>query len=188
MNWRKWNRWLHREMGYLFFGMSIIYGISGIALNHHVARHWDPGIVSRSEQFTYPSPLSKSAVDKGVIEEILEITAEKENYKQYYFPGDEYLMIYLKGGHINVFLPTGEIRVIKIRNRPLFKEVNYLHYNKPKKLWTWFSDLYALGLILLAISGIIMVRGKKGITGRGGILTIIGILIPLVFLVIYLWL
>ncbi len=34
MNWRKWNRWIHRELGFLFFGMTIIYGISGIALNH----------------------------------------------------------------------------------------------------------------------------------------------------------
>ena len=65
--------------------------------------------------------------------------------------------------------------------------MDYLHYNKPKKLWTWFSDLYALGLVLLAISGLIVVKGKKGILGRGGILTVIGILIPLAFLAIYLW-
>ena len=187
MKWRKWNRWIHREMGYLFFGMTIIYGLSGIALNHHVARHWDPGIVSRSESFKTHLSLTKASVNREVIEEILEITGEGRFYKQYFFPNDEYLMIYLKGGHINVHLPTGSLTLTKIRNRPVFKEVDYLHYNKPKKLWTWFSDLYALGLILLAISGLIMVRGKKGILGRGGILTAIGILIPLVFLAIYLW-
>ncbi len=97
-------------------------------------------------------------------------------------------MIYLKGGHIDVHLPTGKLTVTKVRNRPVFKEMNYLHYNRPKKLWTWFSDLYAFGLILLAISGLFLVRGSKGITGRGGIITIIGIFIPLGFLVIYLWL
>lgn len=188
MNWRKWNRWLHRELGYLFFGMTIIYGLSGIALNHHVARHWNPGIISRSESYTYSRSLTKSEVDRNTIEEILELTGEKKSYKQYYFPNSEHIMIYLKGGHIDVVLPTGEIIVTRVRNRPVFSEVDYLHYNKPKKLWTWFSDLFALALILMAISGLLMVRGKKGITGRGGVLTIIGILIPLIFLTIYLWL
>ncbi len=188
MNWRKWNRWLHREMGFLFFGMTIIYGVSGIALNHYAAKHWNPGIISRSESFKYPAPLTRSSVTRETVEEILELTGEQSSYKQYYFPNDDNLMIYLKGGHITVALSTGAGMVTKVRQRPVFREVDYLHYNKPKKLWTWFSDLYALGLILMAISGLIMVKGKKGITGRNGILTAIGILIPLSFLVLKLWL
>ncbi|MGW8315390.1 MAG: PepSY-associated TM helix domain-containing protein [Bacteroidales bacterium] len=187
MGWRKWNRWLHRELGYLFFGMSIIYGISGIALNHFAARHWDPGVISRSESFTYPSPLTRSSVDREVIDRILEITGERKNYKQYYFPNEDHLMIYLQGGHISMTLSTGKMELILVRNRPVFREMNYLHYNKPKKLWTWFSDLYALSLVLMAVTGLFIVRGKKGITGRGGILTLIGVLLPLVFLLIYLW-
>jgi len=188
MNWRKWNRWIHRELGFLFFGMTIIYGISGIALNHSVARHWNPGIITHSTTFQYPETLHKDNVDRNTIEKILELTQEKENYKQYYFPNQDHLMIYLKGGHIMVDLPSGSIQLTKIRNRPVFQELNYLHYNKPKKLWTWFSDLYALGLILMAISGLFLLKGRKGITGHGGILTIIGILIPLALLIVYLWL
>jgi len=188
MNWRKLNRWIHRELGFLFFGMTIIYGISGIALNHHAARHWDPGLISQSTTLQYPGKLSKSDVDRSSIEKILEITGEKENYKQYYFPNQDHIMIYLKGGHITVNMQTGSMQLTKVRNRPVFNELNYLHYNKPKKLWTWFSDLYAFGLILIAISGLFLIKGKKGIIGRGGILTIVGILIPLVLLIIYLWL
>jgi hypothetical protein len=188
MNWRKLNRWIHRELGFLFFGMTIIYGISGIALNHHVARHWDPGLITKASTIQYPGTLNKADVDRLTIEKILELTGEKENYKQYYFPNQDNLMIYLKGGHIMVNLPTGNMHLTKIRNRPVFSELNYLHYNKPKKLWTWFSDLYALGLILIAISGLFLIKGRKGITGRGGILTIAGILIPLALLFIYLWL
>ena len=188
MNWRKLNRWIHRELGFLFFGMTIIYGISGIALNHHAARHWDPGLVTRSTTIQYPESLRKDMVNRNTIEKILELTGEKENYKQYYFPNDDHLMIYLKGGHILVNMPNSSVQVTKIRNRPVFSELNYLHYNKPKKLWTWFSDLYAFGLILIAISGLFLIKGKKGISGRGGVLTIIGILIPLALLIIYLWL
>jgi len=187
MAWRKWNRWLHRELGYLFFGMAIIYGISGIALNHGVARHWDPGIIARSETFQYRAPIQKTDVDREVIDELLELSGEADNYKQYFFPTNEYLMIYLKGGHMDLELATGKVKLTKVRNRPVFREVNYLHYNKPKKLWTWFSDFFACSMVLLAVSGIIMVRGKKGINGRNGILLAAGILIPLLFLVINLW-
>ena len=188
MNWRKWNRWIHRELGFLFFGMTIIYGISGIALNHSVARHWNPGFITKATSIQYPGTLQKEDVDRNTIEIILELSGEKENYKQYYFPDQDHLMIYLKGGHIIVNLQTGKMQLTKIRNRPVFRELNYLHYNKPKKLWTWFSDLYALGLILIAISGLFLIKGKKGISGRGGVLTVIGVLIPLVLLIIYLWL
>jgi hypothetical protein len=188
MNWRKWNRWLHREMGYFFFGMALVYGVSGIALNHGVARHWDPGIISRSETFMLSGPLQKSEVDRDEVEQILDLTGESSRFKQYYFPNDKSLMIYLKGGHIFVDLAMGEATVTTVRHRPFFKEVNYLHYNKPKKLWTWFSDFFGLALILLAISGIIMSRGKKGVLGKGGIALAAGILIPLVFLLVHLWL
>jgi hypothetical protein len=188
MNWRKWNRWIHRELGYLFFGMALVYGISGIALNHGVARHWDPGIIARSESYLFRAPLHKEEIDRRVVEELLELTGEEKNFKQYYFPNEGHLLIYLRGGHISVELSTGRTEVIKIRTRPVFRELNYLHYNKPKKAWTWFSDLFALSLILIAISGILMVKGKKGITGSGGILLAAGILIPLFFLALYLWL
>ena len=187
MNWRKWNRWTHRELGYLFFGMTIIYGVSGIALNHGVARHWDPGIISRSASYQYQAPLQKSMVDRNVVEEVLDLTGERKSFKQYYFPSEDHIMIYLKGGHIVMELPTGEVTVTKVRTRPFFNDVNYLHYNKPKQLWTWFSDLFAFALILMATSGLLMVRGKKGVAGKGGILVAIGMLIPLAFLAIYLW-
>ena len=188
MKWRKSNRWIHRNLGYLFFGMALVYGISGIALNHHAARHWNPGLITRSTSIQYPGELLKIDVDRSTIEKILEICDEEENYKQYYFPNEEHLMIYLKGGHILVSMQTGNMDLVKIRNRPVFRELNYLHYNKPKKLWTWFSDLYAFGLILIAISGLFLIKGRKGISGRGGILTLVGIIIPLALLIIYLWL
>jgi len=138
MGWRKVNRWIHRELGFLFFGMTIIYGISGIALNHHATRHWNPGLITKATIIQYPETLQKADVDRNTIEKILELTGEKENYKQYYFPDQDHLMIYLKGGHITVNLSTGNMQLTKIRNRPVFRELNYLHYNKPKNFGPGF--------------------------------------------------
>ena len=40
---RKWSRILHRDIGFFFIGASLIYGLSGIALNH--LRDWNPNYV-----------------------------------------------------------------------------------------------------------------------------------------------
>nr|MDA3781052.1 PepSY-associated TM helix domain-containing protein [Bacteroidales bacterium] len=72
------------------------------------------------------------------------------------------------------------------KRRPIFHQFNYLHYN-PKKWWTIVSDAFAGALIILALSGLFILKGKKGIKGRGALLTSIGILIPLAFLLMYYW-
>ena len=62
MRWGKLNRILHRDIGYFFFGMSVIYGLSGIALNH--LDDWDPSYNIRNEQvLTDPGDL-KGAMTK----------------------------------------------------------------------------------------------------------------------------
>jgi hypothetical protein len=50
----------------------------------------------------------------------------------------------------------------------------------------WFSDLYCVVLIIVTITGLFVLKGKKGITGRGAWLTGLGVVLPLAFLVFYL--
>ncbi len=187
MNWRKWNRWIHRKLGYLVFGMAIIYGVSGIALNHHIARHWTPSHIERTENIKGILPITRSEVSEEYIRGILDLSGEKDNFKQFYFPDDHSLIIYLNKGHISVDLGTGEAQITKISNRKVFREFNFLHYNKPKKLWTYFSDLFAFSLVVLATTGLFMALGKKGVRGQSAILLTVGLTLPLLFLIIYLW-
>ena len=39
-NWRKLNNALHRDVGYLIVGLTIVYGVSGLAVNHRA--DWNP--------------------------------------------------------------------------------------------------------------------------------------------------
>ncbi len=80
---------------------------------------------------------------------------------------------------------TGYGVIEKLQRRPVFFHVNFLHYN-PKKAWTWFSDLFCVSLMIIAITGLFILKGKNGITRRGAWLTGIGIIIPLIFLILYL--
>jgi hypothetical protein len=72
-----------------------------------------------------------------------------------------------------------------MRERGGLRHANSLHLNHYRGLWTYRADLYAVALFLLAVTGMFVIKGKKGITGRGAWLTGIGVLIPLVFLWMY---
>jgi hypothetical protein len=185
MNIRNWIRILHRDTGYIFFGMCIIYGLSGIALNH--LDDWNPDYTIKFKSFILDNIPQKDVIQKEWITSMISESGLDISYRSHYFPRENILKVFLKEGAITIDITSGEAQLEQIKRRPVFREVNFLHYNKPKKLWTWFSDLFAVSLIFLSTTGLFMVQGKKGITGRGAWLTLIGIIIPLIFLIMYLW-
>ncbi|MEE4311768.1 MAG: PepSY-associated TM helix domain-containing protein [candidate division KSB1 bacterium] len=182
INWRKWNRVLHRDLGYFFFGMTVIYAISGIALNH--IDHWNPSYIVTQKTVQWDVVSSDGEIDKAMILEFLDDQGEDDHYKKHYYPEPGRLKIFLDKGSVDVDLESGRAFIEKLQRRALFYQVNFLHYN-PKRLWTWFSDIYCVALILVAITGLFILKGRHGITGRGAWLTAIGIIVPIVFFLMY---
>jgi hypothetical protein len=179
---RKVNRAIHRDLGYFFVGMAIIYGVSGIALNH---RHeWNPNYVVTQESKELKLP-SKELEDKELAMFFLKQVGEEKSYRTQLASGETF-RIFINNGSLEVNMPNGEAKLEKVRKRAVFNQLNFLHYNTPKKLWTWFSDLFAAGLIILAITGMFVLKGKNGITRRGAWITAAGIIIPLILLFVYL--
>lgn len=177
---RKWFRIIHRDLGYLFFGMTIIYGLSGIAINH--LDDWNPSYIVIEKEFDFPYQ-RKEDVNKENISSFLLNLDDDFEYKKHFFKGENNLKIFINGGSALIDLSAGKGQLEKLKRRPIFNEVNFLHYN-PGKYWTWFSDAFAVSLIVLAITGLFLIKGKKGITGRGAWITGLGILIPIIFLFI----
>lgn len=66
--------------------------------------------------------------------------------------------------------------------RFLLRVANWLHVERGKVApWLFIGDGYALGLMFLALSGMLMVPGRKGLLGRGGLWLIVGLAVPLVY-------
>ncbi len=178
----KLNRIIHRDIGYVFFAASIIYGLSGIALNH--LKDWNPNYIVYSE--TYNTELNNvDVISVNDIEEFLSSIEEKGSYKKHYKAGKNTIKVFIDNGTVFINTKTGEASLEKLKRRPAFHQFNYLHYNHSKRLWTWFADVYAISLIVLAISGLFMVKGKNGIKRRGAVLTIVGIVIPFILFFMY---
>lgn len=181
MNWRKWNKIIHRDLGYIFFGMTIIYAVSGIAINH--INDWNPNYDVTRVEIEVELPAKKD-INKDVALNILKKVGEEKNYKKFYFPTDSTLKIFLKSGSVTAPLSGDKAIFEKLERRPILHQFNYLHYN-PGNWWTWFADIFCVALILLAFSGLFIIRGKKGITGRGAWLTSAGIIIPIIYLIMF---
>jgi uncharacterized protein len=182
MNIAKFNRVTHRDIGYLITGMTIIYALSGIALNHK--HDWNPNYIVDSYEFTTGLDLSRENFNDNTAKEILNSIPDKPVYKTFHYPTGNVVNIFIDGGFVQVNAKTGKGIVEKISKRPLFFQLNFLHYN-PGRWWKWFSDIFCLSLITVTITGLFLVKGKNGITRRGAVLTIIGIILPLIFLFIY---
>ena len=177
---RKWARILHRDLGFFFFASSLIFGVSGIALNH--LNDWDPNYVVKSNfyetNYNFAQRDSTSIYINLFLTEINEI----DNYKTHAFLAGNRLKIYLIGGSsVLIDLLTNNADVELLKKRGFFYDLNYLHYN-PHVWWMWFSDFFAASLIFFALSSLVMVRGRKGFWGRGAIYVALGVLIPKIIL------
>ena len=171
--WRGWLRAIHRDFGYLAVGFTIIYALSGLAINH--ISDWDPNFTA-SERTLKIAAIPADVSDDEAVKRVLAATgmgAPDDVFRA----GDEVRLSYSGGSQITVI---GEAVTVQERSPRFFLRIaNWLHYNRGKKAWTYMADVYAVMLLYLAISGIFMIKGKLGLKWRGSILISLGIAVPL---------
>lgn len=179
---RRWMRLLHRDLSFFFSGMVLIYALSGLYMNHRdtVNPHYT---VNRVEVRLEGLPQA-AAMDRQAVEQLMARVGVKERYTKHYFPRPGHLKVFLKGGSsLEAELATGEVLYESLRRRPLVSAMTTLHYN-PGRWWTWFADTFAVALILITLSGILMLKGNKGLWGRGGVELLLGIALPVLLLLL----
>ena len=182
MNLSKLNRVTHRDIGYLIAGLTIIYALSGIALNHK--NNWNPNYIIDNRSFKTDIPITRESFNNETAAAILKNILTEPGFKTFHFPTGNKVTIFIEGGFVQINALTGEGVIEKISKRPLFYQLNFLHYN-PGRWWKYFSDIFCVSLMIVTITGLFIIKGKNGITKRGAILTVIGIILPLLFLFIY---
>lgn len=176
---RRLNIATHRDLGYFFSSLIIIYCISGIALNH--VNEWNPDFIIEKRSVSIEKRFAPTLTQ----ELIQELTAQvgESSYKVYDAPTPNRVKIYFDNASLLVDFNEGIGIYEKVSRRPIFYESNLLHRNSIRG-WKWASDVFAVMLILISITGIFVLRGKKGISGRGKWLIAAGTLPPLIVLIL----
>lgn len=170
-------RALHRDLGYLAVGLTFVYALSGLAVNH--IAEWDPNFdhVDRVHNVGHVDEQDDQAAAKIVLGKIGITEAPKDVYRA----APDRLEILFEHRTLHVDTETGEVQDEEQKPRLLLRIFNWLHLNRGKKAWRYFADGYAGGLLLLATTGMFMLPGKKGLLGRGAIFIALGIAIPILY-------
>lgn len=181
MNWtqiRKLNAVTHRDVGYFFSSLIIIYCISGIALNH--IHDWNPDFIIEKKTIEIKEKIDIRELNNDIINNFGKLVGE-EKFKVYDTPTPDQVKIYYDNASLHINFSNGTGLYEKISRRPIFYESNLLHRNSIEG-WRWISDIFAFMLIVISISGIFILRGKNGFLGRGKWFILAGILPPLIFI------
>ena len=183
MKWRPLLRAVHRDVGYFLAVLVSIYAISGVAVNHMA--DFNPSYAISSADIAI-GPLQPGPLDKLEAQVVQRLAIDPATVRGRHLPDADQLRIFLnEGGEVSVSLRTGLGRHKRVEERPLLFDFNVLHLNHMKGAWTWFADGVALLLLLLALTGLVMLSGRKGLIGRGKWFALAGLVVPLVFLVSY---
>jgi len=166
-------RVIHRDLGFFVVGITIVYGISGIILNHLSGQ--DPAFRKEEKTIQLPANLTETELSAvwlanetlPPLKRIMRIDESRSR-------------LFLESGTGIYHSSNGSLYYERHKKRVLIYWMNRLHYNKVKG-WSPVADFYAGSLILLAITGLFIVKGKRGIAGTGKWYLLIGILIPILF-------
>jgi len=175
--WRAWLRAIHRDVGYIAVGLTFVYALSGLAINH--IKDWDPNFHTY-EKTMQVAPIDPTLDDDAAVAQAMKEVGLDEQPRSSYVAGDEVRLDY---DDKNVSVIGDQATIQGRSSRFFFRVANWLHYNRGKKAWTYVADLYAVLLLYLACSGLFMLKGRLGLRWRGTILVLLGVSVP----VAYVW-
>lgn len=177
--WRAWLRTIHRDVGYLAVGFTVIYALSGIAMNH--IDDWDPNFHATEVTRTI-TPIPDEVSDAEAARRIALAAGVTGKPDDVYRAGDEVRLSYPDGTKLTAIGDT--LTAQTRRDRMFFRIADWLHATRGKQAWKFIADAYAVLLLYLAVSGVFMIKGRLGLRWRGAALIALGLTAPIGYIVI----
>lgn len=172
------NRNLHRDIGYFYVGLIIAFSISGIALNHR--ENFDSQEYTvKTEAFKIDLPADKALITDDFLKKVAATISTEEyrgNRKR-----DTEARLYFEDAFAFVNLETGQGEIEYVKTIPVLGQMTILH-KTTNTWWIWFSDIFGIAMLTIAITGMYIAKGKYSFKKRGWWLAIIGLIFPFIFL------
>ncbi|QSX35548.1 PepSY-associated TM helix domain-containing protein [Shewanella avicenniae] len=183
IRWFKLNRALHRDIGYFCVGLTIVFAVSGIAVNH--IHDWNPNYQVELKTVTLPAQPWRQLSDEQRVQQMLLVADTELPIKTSYWSSPTEFKLFLQDGSNMVLdVERHQLQLEFIQPRYLLRAFNKLHLNEGHRAWVIFSDLYAAMLLFLSLSALFMVKGKHSPWRQRSLLLIAGIALPTVFVLL----
>ncbi len=177
---RRFNLETHRDFGFFFSALIIIYSISGIALNH--VNEWNADFIIKKKEIKIDTGLTRETLSEKKMMKY-SLLVDEDHFKLYDYPTKDQVKIYYDNATLHLNLTDGTGKYEKISRRPFIYETNLIHKNGIKG-WKWVSDIFAVMLIFITVTGMFIVKGKYGISGRGKWYVIAGTVLPIIAVIL----
>lgn len=180
IGWRGWFRLVHRDLGYLAVALTLAYGLSGVAVNH--LDDWNPNyrFATRALELG-PLPGTPQQREAHVV---ATLGLDRNRVRGHLQDSAKIFRVFLRDGEeVIVDVTTGRGEHKTLARRAVLFEVNALHLNQLKGAWTYVADVFAIALMLLALTGMTMLKGDQGFRGRGKWIVGAGLAVPVGFVI-----
>lgn len=173
---------LHRDLGYFYIGLIISFAFSGLMMNHR--EYWHPEkYTTETKEIQVSLPGEENLNEKfaeelgkklNIEDKIRRQGAKKGTYK-----------ISFENHDVEIDIKTGKGEIVSFKKTPIISQAMKIH-KSTSNWWIYYSDIFALSLITIAITGTFIIKaGKFSFKSRGWKLALAGLVFPLLFLFLF---
>ncbi len=168
----------HRDIAYFYVGLIIAFSFSGIFLNHR--RVLNPRKYTHDIKSIQLPVLTKEVVTDEFIARFTEEQNIEDELRRFTVAENE-LTISYASNDVKIDMTSGQGTITTYRTIPLLGQMTILHQDT-SNWWIYYSDLFGVGMLIIAFTGMFIEKGKNSFRSRGFKLALIGIIFPLIFL------
>jgi hypothetical protein len=173
---------LHRDLGYFYIGLIISFAFSGLMMNHRDA--WHPEKYTTETKVIAVKLPEESKITEEFAENLGKQLGIEDKFRRHNIKKGTFKISFEKHD-VEIDMKTGKGEIVSFFKTPIISQSMSLHKNT-SNFWIYYSDIFALSLITIALTGTIMIKGGKfSWKNRGWKLAIAGIIFPLLFLFLF---
>jgi uncharacterized protein len=173
---------LHRDLGYFYIGLIVSFAFSGLLMNHRDMWHADK-YTTETKAIVVQLP-EKNEINEEFAEDLGKKLGIKDKFRRHVVKKGELKMSF-ENHDVEIDMKTGKGEIVSFIKTPIISQTMKLHKNT-SNFWIYYSDIFAISLIIIALTGTIMIKaGKFSWKNRGWKLAVAGVVFPLLFLILF---
>ena len=173
---------LHRDLGYFYIGLIVSFAFSGLMMNHRES--WHPEKYTTEIKAIEVNLPEENRINEKFAEDLGKKLGIEDKFRRHMVKKGTFKMSF-ENHDVEIDMKTGKGEIVSFIKTPIISQAMKLH-KSTSNFWIYYSDIFAISLIVIALTGTSMIKaGKFSWKNRGWKLTVSGLVIPLLFLILF---